>query len=29
MDSDHNMYSVNCRYSRKCMERVEVYVKEL
>lgn len=29
MDSDHNRYRVDCRYSRKCMERVEVYVKEL
>lgn len=29
MDSDHNMYRVDCRYSRKCMGRVEVYVKEL
>lgn len=29
MDSDHNMYRVYCRYSRKCMGRVEVYVKEL
>lgn len=29
MDSDHNKYSVYCRYHRRCTERVEVYVKEL
>lgn len=29
MDSDHNMYRIYCRHSRRCMERVEVDVKEL
>lgn len=29
MDSDHNKYRVYCRYHRRCMESVEVCVKEL
>lgn len=29
MDSVHNKYRVYCRYHRRCMERVEGYVKEL